>query len=172
MGYNVVAYQVDKNKIKEIWGSNNSEFIDYFLNKYQVNIEEQLDSFEIEENIYKSCLKDLVKGEITQESDLNYIYGYIYEMLCLEFGKEIEHDEFLSHLEEITEDIYKAFIPIPENDDWPEFYSVEFENIENSRKLFLDTDEEYAKEEYYIEEVNLIFDTALKNKKDIVFFRY
>jgi len=172
MSYNVIAYQVDKIKIKEIWGSNNNEFSDYFLNKYKVDIEEQLSWFEIEEDIYKNCLNDLIKGKITQEPDLNYIFGYIYEMLCQEFGEMIKHADFLSILEGVTEDNYKAFIPIPKNEDWPEFYSVEFENIENSRKLFLDVNEEYAKKVDYINQVNLIFNTALKNKKDIVFFGY
>lgn len=58
------------------------------------------------------------------------------------------------------------------NDDWPEFHSVAVTDLVKSRRMFLDNDKEYAREEYYIDEVNLIFDSATDANMDLVFFAY
>jgi hypothetical protein len=171
MSYNVFAYQVNSEKIKSIWGSNDMVFLDLLLSEYKDEIEEQLEWFDLDIDTYKAYLNDIIKAKITN-NDNNYIYGYLYEFLCLKFGTIIESDEFMSYLEDVTEDNHKAFIPIPKNDDWPEFYSIYFNDLEDARQKFMNNKNEYAKEDYYIEEVNKIFDLAVKNKNDLVFFGY
>jgi len=172
MSYNVIAYQVNSAKIQSIWGSNDLEFVDTFLIQYSDKIEDLVDELgEEDNNLYKTCLIDIVKGEITHCAN-DYIYGYLYELICQKFGEIIESDEFMSYLEDVTPYNHKAFIPIPKNDDWPEFYSVYFNELENTRKSFLGLAKDYAKEDYFLEEINNIFDTAIKNKMDLVFFAY
>ena len=168
MSYNVVAYQVDENKIASVFGSEDDAFLDRFLSKYKNEIEEQEDDFETQS--YTAHLSKIINGELSDDQD-NYIYGYLYEMLCQEFGELIEHDAFLSCLDEIIEDNHKAFIPLPENEDWPEFYSIPFQALALGRQTFLNA-QAYANDANYIKVVNLIFDTALKNKKDLVFLGY
>jgi len=172
MSYNVIAYQVDTQKIKEVWGSNDENLLNHIFTKYKKDIEEQSECFEVSIELYKSYLKNIIKGEINTPSENNYIYGYLYELICREYGKFIGEECFLSYLSEVVDDNHLAFIPIPSNQDWPEFHSVLNADLEKTRELFLNNQEEHAKEDYYIDEVNLIFNTATRNKKDLVFFGY
>lgn len=172
MGYNVIAYEVDKSKIEALWGSQNDDFAVYFLDKYEAEIEDLADGFEIETIAFKICIEDIIRGKISQTSELNYIYGYVYELLCQEFGNAVEPDDFLCYLDEATDENHKAFIPIPANSDWPEFHSVEHTDLEKRKGSFKDHARQYELDDYYFESVDLIFNQALLNKKDLVFFGY
>lgn len=171
MGSNVWAYQVDAKKIKEKWESNDDGFIEYFFKKYYEVIDEQIYLFEITESVYKEHISNILKGNTPRTKD-SYIYGYIYELLCEEYGEMIEHDDFISYLEDITDNCHLAFIPIPKNRDFPQFYSIYNQDLEVVRNEILNNDEEYLKDSNFINTVNLIFDTALKTNKDVVFFGY
>lgn len=171
MGYNVIAYQANAKKIQAFRGSHDKRLLDALLAEFHEDIEYQIDYFGIDFKTYKKHATDIVEGKISHDNK-PYLYGYIYELLCQKYGKDIESDEFMSFLGEAVDDNYLAFIPIPENEDWPEFYSIKFNDLDYARNLFLSNEEDYAQEDYYIEEINNIFDTALSNKKDLVFFGY
>lgn len=171
MSYNVIAYQVDAEKVKAVWGSKDQQFLDRFLSKYRDEIAEQEEQLDVKG--YAACMANIINGTSSAEDDEdNFIYGYLYEMLCQEFGEMVRHDDFLDIMEDVTPSNHKAFIPIPKNDDWPEFYSVPLEELEQGRQVFLGSDEPYTKETSYIQTVNFIFDTAVQNHKALVFFGY
>lgn len=173
MSYNIQAITVDSKKIKSVWGSRNEVFLSKFMKKNKKYFKESAEDFDIDKSVYEECMRDIINGELRKELvEFHFIYGYLYELLCLKFGKYVKHECFLSFLFEVTDNRYKAFIPIPKGSDWPEFYSIEYDNLEEGREMFLNNKEPHAKEEYYIDAVNMIFNKALKKKKDLVFIGY
>lgn len=173
MSYSTMVYQVDSEKIEKLWGSKNTSFLDAFMVKHKDDIEEQADWFEVEPQIYQDCLADIINGTITKDKEYNHIYGYLYQMMCLDFGEQIERDDFLSYLSEVTDGGFKVFIPIPTPNDWPDIYSVKFNDLEKSKYLFLNAAPDYILEDTtYTDEVKYVFKTAQDNKKDLVFINH
>ncbi len=167
-----MAFQVDASKIAELWGSKNTEFLDDFMAKHKGDIEEGANWFEIEPQVYRDCLADIINGAITRDETHHYIYGYIYEMMCRDFGEQIEREEFLSYLSEVTDGNFKAFIPIPASNDWPDIYSIKFNQLEEAKDFFLKNAPDYAAETNYIDEISYIFKITSDRNKDLVFINY
>lgn len=93
-------------------------------------------------------------------------------MLCRDFGQQIDRTEFLSYLSDVTDGAFKAFIPIPGPNDWPETYSIKYQDLEKEKKLFLEGPPPEVADDFYIGEINYIFTTAADHKKDLVFISY
>jgi len=168
-----MVYLVDSEKIEQLWGSKSTTFVDAFLVKHKGDIEEQAGWFDVKPQIYQDCLADIVNGTITKDKEYNHIYGYIYQMMCLDFGEQVERDDFLTYLSEVTDGDFKVFIPIPAPSDWPDIYSVKFNELEKAKELFLNEAPDYISEDsVYIDEVKYVFKMAMDNNKNLVFINH
>ena len=172
MSYTTMVYQVDSGKIEQLWGSKNRVFLDEFMVKYKKDIEEQANWFQIETHDYRDCLLDIINGEITKDQKYNYVYGYLYQMMCVDFGEQIERDDFLSYLSEVTDGDFKVFIPIPSSNDWPDIYSVKHSELDKAKILFIDNAPDYEMGDIYVDEINYVFKAASENNKDLVFINH
>jgi len=172
MSYNTMVFQVDSGKIAALWGSNNNAFLEGFMVKHKDDIEEGMDWHEVGLEVYRNCLADIINGVITADKAHHFIYGYLYEMLCRDFGEQIEREEFLSYLSEVTDGDFKVFIPIPAPENWPDIYSVKVDELAKARDLFLNNAPDYVATTDYVDEVNYLFKTAFDNKQGLVFINY
>lgn len=172
MSSDVIAYQVDKSKIEAAWGCQDPNLANRLLIKYESDIGDYLDEIDVSSDVFQAHLNDMIAGRMS-ESEEQFLYSYIYELLCQEYGELLETESFMCYLEEATSCRMKTFFPVPEDEDsgW-EIYSVTYEELESARAMFLNNPEDYAQEDYYVDEINTIFDTACENKKALVFLGY
>lgn len=174
MSSEVIAYAVDRKKIKEIYGCKDKDFISDFMSEFSDEIEELAEDFDVNLSDFESRLDLIVNAKPYGEDDNVWIYNSLYEMFCQKHGELIEHEEFMCYLEDAIDDTPRtAFLQIPADKDFEgaDYYSIAYEDLDTFKKIFL-TKPSYAHEDYYIDEVNTIFDFAKENKRDLVFFAY
>lgn len=177
MSYSIIAYAVDAEKIKRIWNSKDESILEDLITEFNNELLDFDGWFELENPANSSAvLTDIINGQI-KHPDLKYLYGYIYELLCMKYGKRIEpHDSeiYLQYLDEV-DSTYSAFIPIPFSDDFPHVLSIANDDLEMEREKFLTTKiNGYNEEdmEVYINDFKEIFNYAIDNEKDLVLFNY
>ena len=180
------SYLTDATKVIAVFGSKDQELLAELTKKLSKQFDELNDWFEDEitsENNAQEILKDIVNGEI-RFPNLGYMYSYVYEKIVEHYGKiffptNMEYNEYSTNYywDVPKEETYKAFMPIPFSDDFPEVYSIEKENLKAEKALFLsvtkrsdDVDEDYLKIEK--EGFEFAFDKAISKNKDLVFFLY
>lgn len=181
MGYYVQSYLTNANAIKQLYGSKDNYQLTTLFKKMADDLDE-LDTYFADEisndKNAREVLKDITNGE-TRFSELAFMYGYVYEKLCKYYGKHIlpPNDEYSTNYYcEIPKDVYKSFIPIPFSDDFPEMYSISIDELRLEKERFLalttreGVDDEYLESEK--KDFEFIFDKAIKENKDLVFFLY
>lgn len=183
MGYYVTSYLTDSAKIKKIYGSKDAKLLNALLNDLSEELDTLNDDFDFDDEIDENknsqkVLADIINGEINFP-ELDYLYGYVYEKLCEYFGEIIAppNDEFsTNYYWEIPKETYKAFIPIPFSSDFPEVYSIYAEDLQLEKAKFLalterkGVDVDYLKTEK--EDFEFVFNKAIEENKDLVFFLY
>ncbi|WJS96867.1 hypothetical protein NYQ10_10520 [Flavobacterium johnsoniae] len=181
MGYYITSYLTDSSEIKKIYGSKNEKLLATLIKELSEELNSLNEDFDYELTANKNSkeiLTDIINGEV-RFPEIAFMYGYIYEQLCKYYGKIIAPpgDEYSTpYYWEIPKSSYKAFISIPFSDDFPEIYSIEVNNLETERDLFLSLKERkgISEEDLNIEkeDFKFIFAEAIKQKKDLVFFLY
>lgn len=175
MGYYISSYLTDANKVKSIFGSKDILLFEELKTKLSDNLEELNDNFEDEfeeEQNSEEVLRDIINGEI-RFPNLNFLYGYIYVLLCETFG-----EQFFTDADEISAEYFwfvspdnSAFIPILFSDDFPQIVSIPKEDLITQKKFFIDTQHTPDYRDEYSEDIKAfeeIFDAAMKANKDLV----
>lgn len=191
MGYYLTSYLTNSSEIKKLYGSKDEKLLTTLLKDlseeleslnddfdYELNENEDFDSDDIENKDSQQILTDIINGEV-RFPELAFMYGYVYELLCKYYGKTIfppNKEYSTAYYWEIPKSSYKAFISIPFSSDFPEIYSIEISNLEAEKDLFLSLKDRNGINEEGLkiekEDFKFIFDEAIKQKKDLVFFLY
>ncbi len=176
MGYSVQSYLVESAKIKQLYGSKDKVLLSTLLEKFEDKLEDLNATFCDDA---QKILADIINGEV-RFPELAFMYGYVYEFLCEYFGKKIfpPNEEYSSfyYWSIPNKETYKAFIPIPFSDDFPEIYNIAETDLEMEKQNFLSVSQidGINEEDLQIEKESFefAFDKALEQKKDLVFFLY
>ena len=180
MSYHVQTYLTNAADIRRVFGSKDIALYEKLADAFAAQFDEQNDYFsrDLPENVtYQSLLIDIIYGEL-RFPDLAFVYGYIYEMLCGYYGELIyaPGGEFLTDYFWAIRRTPKAFIPIPFSPDFPDIYSIERANLEAEKERFLALDRIDGAASEQIEakrnDFRFIFDKAIAEDKDLVFFAY
>lgn len=182
MGYYVTSYLTDSSEIKKLYGSKDEIKLKRLLTDLSEELNSLNEDFDYEltgnENS-QEILTDIINGEI-RFHNLAFMYGYVYEQLCIYYGKIIDppNEEYSTayYWEIPKKKSYKAFIPIPFSNDFPEIYSIDKNNLQTEKDLFLSITKRDGIDEDYLniekEDFRFIFDEAITQNKDLVFFLY
>ncbi len=181
MGYYVQSYLTDSSEIRKLYGSKNKELLASLLHELSEDLNNLNQYFSEElgdDKNSQKILTDIINGEV-RFPKLAFMYGYVYEKLCDYYGEQVfpPNDEYSTdYYWSINKETYKAFVPIPFSNDFPEIYSILTTELQEEKERFLaptkirnveDEDVESAKEDF-----KYIFEEALKKNKDLVFFLY
>ena len=181
MGYYVQSYLTDATKVKAIFGSKNQPFLTAVTKKLSDDLDDLDDTFSDQTDDKKNAtqvLTDIVNGEV-RFPELAFMYVYVYEKLVQVFGK-LEfppNDEYSTdYYWDVEKDPYQTFFPLPVPADFPEVYSIANADLEEEKARFLEpvsrkglSDEDFEVEKGDFE---YIFNKAIEEKKDLVFFVY
>lgn len=181
MSYSVLSYLTDSAEIKKVYGSRNKKLLATLLDEFSEDFDILNEDFENDldknENA-QEILEDIIDGEI-RFPEIAFMYGYVYEKICEYYGELIfpPNDELSTgYYWDVPKQTYKAFIPIPFSDDFPEIFSIENKDLKSNKERFLslfdreDVDEETFRIEK--EDFEFIFNQAMEENKDLVFFLY
>ena len=181
MGYNVTSYLTKSSEIKKLYGSRDQKLLTTLLHDLSEELESLNNDFDYEFNENEDSqqiLTDIINGEV-RFPELAFMYGYVYELLCKYYGKTVlppNKEYSTTYYWEIPKSPYKAFIPIPFSDDFPEVYSIEVNNLEKEKDLFLSLIERNGIDNEGLniekEDFRFIFEEAIEQNKDLVFFVY
>ncbi len=173
MDYSVHAYLTDAKKIGAVFGSKSASVFEEIKAKYNKELEFYNDAFEDDITPQKdvfAVLSDIVEGRITCP-ELDFLYGYVYELICKFYGKIIHSAPGLWHFDERS-----AFIPIPLSKEFPYIISIPASELENRKLKYMALkkgqgigDYDYEQE---MDELNYIFDEAIEAQKDLVIMVY
>lgn len=180
MGYYVSSYLTNAESVRNIFGSKDIVLYEKLTDKFKEGFEKQNDYFsrDLPENVsFGSVLLDIIYGQI-RFPNLAFAYGYVYESLCEYCGEKVfppEGDYSTNYYWAITK-TPKSFIPIPVTFDFPEIYSISYGDLKTEKQRFLEITEIEGISTEYInlekEGFAFIFDKAIEEKKDLVFFTY
>lgn len=181
MNYSVVSYLTDSTEIKKVYGSKNkallATLLEHFSDELDTLNEDFKNDLDKNENA-QEILKDIINGEI-RFPEIAFMYGYVYEKICDYYGELVlpPNDELSTgYYWDVPKQTYKAFIPIPFSDDFPEVFSIQHTDLKTNKERFLalfdreDVDEETFRIEK--EDFEFIFNQAMEENKDLVFFLY
>lgn len=180
MGYYVQSYLTDSDEIKKVYGSKNKTLLSSLLKKLSKELNELNDYFEdkLSDKINsQEILTDFINGEI-RFPELDFMYGYVYEKMCEHYGKQVSppNDEYSTDYYWNIDKTPQAFVNIPFTNDFPEIYSISKNELklEKDRFLALKNIEGIDKEDLKMdkEDFRFIFNKAIKENKDLVFFVY
>ena len=173
MSYSVYACLTEADKVKSTYGACD----DLLINQLKEFLKQELDelneyfgdSLNTSPNAYE-VLADIVNGR-SRFPEIAFLYGYVYEMICRYYGKQIYHAENLWQL-----DSQSTFIPIPLSDDFPYIVSISVSELENKRTEYSSLQEGNGIGDYdydqEMEDLNFIFDEAVEAQKDLVIMVY
>lgn len=166
MGYGVMAFCVNWKVICDFYGCNDLQYMNNFLNSPSFKYSEDrlnemiADQDPIDEMIdldQVNCVdyvKSIVTGKIKfyrREGD-GSIYHYILKALCDFKGFSLDNYHWMPNQGlYLLFDCLKCEIPIPElppPDDWPGFFAVPPENIEETLNLLKNVKIESLKDSY------------------------
>ncbi|MFD2938637.1 DUF7691 family protein [Flavobacterium notoginsengisoli] len=181
MGYYVTSYLTNSSEIKKVYGSKDEKLLTVILN----DLSEELDSlngsfdYAVTENKQsQKILTDIINGEV-RFPELAFMYGYVYELLCEYYGEIIfppNKEYSTTYYWEIPKLTHKAFISIPFSSDFPEIYSIYHNDLEQEKDLFLSIQKLDGINEETLkalkEDFDYIFDIAIEENRDLVFFLY
>lgn len=173
MSYSVYAYLTDADKVEKTFGSHDMKQ----LNQLTVALKKQFDElnnyFGMQKDSVKdvyAVLADIIMGDI-RFAEIAYMYGYVYEKICMYYGRMIYNAENLWQL-----DKQSAFIPIPFSDDFPYIISIPVSQLEAKKKQYTALKEGQGIGDYDYEQemddLKFIFDEAIEAQKDLVIMVY
>jgi hypothetical protein len=179
MSYSILSYISDSTEIQNVWNSKDDNLYSKISNLYKDDLLKSNNYFQLKSpNKFENILEDIIAGEI-KHNNLNYAYGYVYELLCKFYGELID----TSHLDWsynppylcVFDPKYSAFIPIPFSSDFPHIRSIKNAELKKIKNEYLTIKSDYYNEEeiiLYREYFNFIFDYAMKKNKDLILFNY
>ena len=181
MGYYVQSILTDSKKIKSVFGCKNEVLLTQLIEKLYEELEILNSDFEDQINTSVNAhavLKDIINGEI-RFPKLAFLYGYVYEKLCKYYGETVhppKNEYVTNYYWAIPKETYKTFIEIPFSNDFPEIYSIYFEDLIKEKERFLNLKELNGFENVDLaiakQDFEFIFDKAIAEKKDLVFTLY
>ena len=173
MDYSVHAYLTDAKKIEAVFGSKSGSVLEEIKAKYHRDLECCNDTFEDDITPQKDAftvLSDIVRGRITCP-ELDFLYGYVYELVCKFYGKAIYSAPGLWSFAERS-----TFVPIPQNKGFPYIISIPASELESRKQKYKVLkkgqgigDYDYEQE---MDDLNFIFDEAVEAQKDLVIMVY
>lgn len=173
MDYSVHAYLTDAKKIEAVFGSKSASVLEEIKAKYNKELEFCNDTFGDDITSQKdafTALHDIVEGKITCPGP-DFLYGYVYELICRFYGKIIYSAPGLWHFDERS-----TFIPIPPCKEFPYIISIPASELENRKRKYTALkkgqgigDYDYEQE---MDDLNFIFDEAIEVQKDLVIMVY
>lgn len=182
MSYYVQSYLTDAKLLKKIYGSKNPLLLQKLTKDMTDDLDDLDDYYEKDVDHVKNApevLADIING-VTRFPEITFMYSLVYEKLCGHVGKKVypPNDEYSTdyYLAVPKETKHKAFMPIPFTKDYPEVYSISYDELPAEKERFLKlTERKGADAEELAEEkaeFEFIFDKAAKDGKDLVFFLY
>lgn len=180
MGYYVTSYLTRAESIRSVFGSKDIALYEKLSAQFKADFERHDNYFasNLPQGVsFKSVLIDIIYGEI-RFPKFAFIYGYVYESLCEYYGEKVfpPEGEYSTNYYWAIPKTPKAFIPVPLTRDFPEVYSIYYNDLKTEKERFLAVAEIDGIPAEYIdtekEDYAFIFDKAIAEKCDLVFFTY
>ncbi|MDZ4834714.1 MAG: hypothetical protein SGJ27_13130 [Candidatus Melainabacteria bacterium] len=95
MSYSIAVYAVDINKIKQVCGSNDQELLATIKRQHAERLEDADEWFVDEIKAGAPSLFDAVSALVLKQEmnkDFAFQYGYALEVLCNQFGQQIDSE--------------------------------------------------------------------------------